>query len=57
MKQNILTPDVGHILSCLMREQKAGNRIVSVCPHMTAGNFSVNGFIVIVDVKELLDPD
>lgn len=57
MKQEILTPSVGHILACLLKVQKDGNRIVAVCPHMTEGNFSVTGFIVVVEVLERPEPD
>lgn len=52
MKQEILTPVVGEVLKTLLYAQKEGKRIVSVCPHMTEGNFSVTNYIVIVEKEQ-----
>lgn len=56
MKQRILTPPLGNILTCLMEAVRRGERIVSVCPHYFSnpapGSQPVHGYVVVVEETE-----
>lgn len=50
-KQRILTPPLGQILDSLMKAQRRGERIVSVCPHYFSDK-DLSGYIVITEETE-----
>lgn len=51
IKQQILTPDCGHILAALIDLQRTGARIVSVSPHYNHAAMLI-GYLVIAEREE-----